>query len=46
VKAYEVGETPTLVVDGKYRFTFTSAGGYAQGIELAKWLVAREAAGK
>lgn len=46
VKAYGVTGTPTLVVDGKYRFEVSTAGGYAQTIELAKWLVAKEAAGK
>ncbi|RDI99227.1 thiol:disulfide interchange protein DsbA/DsbL [Dyella solisilvae] len=46
VKAYGVEETPTIVVDGKYRLTPRSAGGYEQAIELAKWLVSKEAAGK
>jgi thiol:disulfide interchange protein DsbA len=46
VKGYGVTGTPTLVVDGKYRFDVNSAGGYPQTIELAKWLVAKEAAGK
>jgi thiol:disulfide interchange protein DsbA len=46
IKAYSVNETPTLVIDGKYRFTATSAGGYPQAIELAQWLVSKEAAGK
>jgi thiol:disulfide interchange protein DsbA len=46
VKAYSVEATPTLIVNGKYRFTPSDAGGYAQSIELTKWLVAKEAAGK
>ncbi|WP_243042898.1 thiol:disulfide interchange protein DsbA/DsbL [Dyella sedimenti] len=46
VKAYGVEETPTLVIDGKYRFTPRSAGDYEKVIELAKWLVSKEAAGK
>jgi len=46
MKAYGVEETPTIVVDGKYRFTARSAGGYDQAIELALWLVSKEAAGK
>jgi thiol:disulfide interchange protein DsbA len=46
VKAYAVDATPTLIVDGKYRFSNVSAGGFPQMIELAKWLVAKEAAGK
>jgi thiol:disulfide interchange protein DsbA len=46
VKAFEVDGTPSIIVNGKYRFTPGSAGGYPQSIELAKWLVAKEAAGK
>jgi protein dithiol oxidoreductase (disulfide-forming) len=46
VKAYGVDGTPTIIVNGKYRFTPGTAGGYAQSIELAKWLVSKEAAGK
>ncbi|WP_284333009.1 thiol:disulfide interchange protein DsbA/DsbL, partial [Dyella flagellata] len=46
VKAYGVEGTPTIIVNGKYRFTPSDAGGYAQTIELAKWLVAKETAGK
>ena len=46
VKAYGVDATPTIIVNGKYRFTPGDAGGYAQSIELTKWLVAKEAAGK
>ncbi|HTV84906.1 MAG TPA: thiol:disulfide interchange protein DsbA/DsbL [Dyella sp.] len=46
VKAYGVDATPTIIVNGKYRFTPGDAGGYAQSIELTKWLVAKEAAGE
>jgi thiol:disulfide interchange protein DsbA len=46
MKAYAVDSTPTMIVNGKYRFTASSAGGYAQSIELTQWLVAKEAAGK
>jgi protein dithiol oxidoreductase (disulfide-forming) len=46
VKAYGVEGTPTIIVNGKYRFTPGDAGGYGQSIELAKWLVSKEAAGK
>lgn len=46
VKAYGVDGTPTIIVNGKYRFTPGNAGGYAQSIELTKWLIAKEAAGK
>ena len=42
VLAYHVDQTPTLVVNGKYRITGQSAGGVQQMIELAKWLVAKE----
>lgn len=45
VKAYGVEGTPTLVIDGKYRISPSQVGA-DQSIELAKWLVAREAAGK
>ena len=46
MKAYGVDSTPTMIVNGKYRFTASSAGGYAQSIELTQWLVAKETAGK
>lgn len=43
IKSYGVMGTPSFVVNGKYRFDFQSAGGYAQGIELAQWLVEQAA---
>ncbi|MCW8806917.1 MAG: thiol:disulfide interchange protein DsbA/DsbL [Rhodanobacter sp.] len=46
VKAYGVEGTPTMIVNGKYRFGPSTTGGYAQTIELTQWLVAKEAAGK
>lgn len=46
MKAYGVESTPTMIVNGKYRFTASDAGGYAQSIELTQWLVSKEAAGK
>lgn len=46
IKAYGVTGTPTLIVNGKYRFDVGDAGGYPQTIELANWLVSKEAAGK
>jgi thiol:disulfide interchange protein DsbA len=46
MKSYGVDSTPTMVINGKYRFTAASAGGYAQSVDLANWLVAKEAAGK
>ena len=42
VLAYQADSTPTLVVNGKYRLTPGSAGGYNQTIELVKYLVQRE----
>lgn len=42
IKAYQAEETPTLIVNGKYRLTPRSAGGADQTIELVKWLVAKE----
>lgn len=46
VKALGVDGTPSMVVNGKYRFDPSSAGGYPQTVELTQWLVAKEAAGK
>jgi len=46
VKVYGVEGTPTMVIDGKYRFDVSSAGGYDQTVELTKYLVAKEMAGK
>ena len=45
LRAYHVDSTPTLIVNGKYRVTGVSAGGMAQMLEVARWLVAREATG-
>lgn len=42
IKAYHVNSTPTIVINGKYRLTAQSAGGYDQLIELTNWLVAKE----
>jgi protein dithiol oxidoreductase (disulfide-forming) len=42
VRASHVDQTPTLIVNGKYRITVGSAGGEDKLIELVKWLVARE----
>ena len=46
IKAYGVDGTPTLIVNGKYRYGPSTAGGYTQALELTQWLVAKEAAGK
>ncbi|HET7662988.1 MAG TPA: thiol:disulfide interchange protein DsbA/DsbL [Rhodanobacteraceae bacterium] len=43
IKDYAVPATPTIVIDGKYRFSFVTAGTYDKGIALAKWLIAKEA---
>jgi thiol:disulfide interchange protein DsbA len=42
IRNYGVSETPSIIVNGKYRLNPVSAGGYAQTIELVKWLVALE----
>ncbi len=44
VQAYGVTGTPTMVVNGKWRYDSASAGGPDQVVELTKYLVAREAA--
>jgi len=46
IKSYSTDGTPSIVVNGKYRLSPSSAGGYPQTIELVNWLVAKEAAGK
>ena len=42
IKAYQVDETPTVIVNGKYRLSPRSAGGNDQFVSLVKWLVKRE----
>jgi thiol:disulfide interchange protein DsbA len=42
IRAYEVDGTPSLVVNGKYRITGSSAGSPEQFIALALWLVRKE----
>jgi thiol:disulfide interchange protein DsbA len=44
IKAAQVDETPTILVNGKYRVTLGAAGGDDQLIELVKYLVAQESA--
>jgi thiol:disulfide interchange protein DsbA len=44
IKAYGVPGTPTIVVDGKYRFSPSDVGSVQRAIELTQWLVAKEAA--
>lgn len=42
IRAYQVDETPSIVVNGKYRVTGRSAGGNDQFIALVQWLVKKE----
>jgi protein dithiol oxidoreductase (disulfide-forming) len=42
IMACQVDGTPTIIVDGKYRLSPTSAGGYDQTIQLVKWLVQQD----
>ena len=42
IAAYGVDETPTIVVNGKYRLNPVSAGGDIETVALVKWLVERE----
>ena len=44
IAAYGVAETPSIVVNGKYRLNPISAGGDVQTVQLVKWLVEREQA--
>ena len=45
IRAAQVAETPTIIVNGKYRVTVGAAGGDEQVIELVKYLVAQESPG-
>lgn len=42
VQAYQADSTPTLIIDGKYRVTPQSAGGYNETLALVKYLVEKE----
>jgi protein dithiol oxidoreductase (disulfide-forming) len=44
IKAYGVNGTPTIVVDGRYRFSPHDVGSVQRAIELTQWLVTKEAA--
>jgi thiol:disulfide interchange protein DsbA len=44
VRAGHVDQTPTIVVNGRYRLTVSSAGGVNDMIELVHWLVEKESA--
>jgi protein dithiol oxidoreductase (disulfide-forming) len=43
IVACRVDETPTIIVNGRYRVDPTSAGDYGKMVELVKWLVAKQA---
>lgn len=42
VTKYGIDGTPSIIVNGKYRASGSSAGGFPQLIELVNWLVAKE----
>jgi len=42
ILALQADSTPTLIVNGRYRVSQESAGGFQQLIDLAKWLVAKD----
>jgi thiol:disulfide interchange protein DsbA len=42
IREAQVDQTPTLIVNGKYRVTVSSAGGDDKMVELVLWLVAQE----
>lgn len=42
IKNWQVNSTPTIVIDGKYRYTANTAGGYEQMLEMTRWLVQKE----
>jgi protein dithiol oxidoreductase (disulfide-forming) len=46
IRESQVDQTPTIIVNGKYRITVPSAGGEDQLIELVKYLVAQESSGQ
>ncbi len=44
MRAWQIDQTPTMIVDGKYRITLQSAGGDQQLIDVTRWVVAKESA--
>lgn len=42
IQAYRADQTPTVIVNGRYRVTPTSAGGSDAFVAIVQWLVARE----
>jgi thiol:disulfide interchange protein DsbA len=45
IRAAQVDQTPTMIVNGKYRVTVQSAGSEDKLVELLLWLVQQESAG-
>jgi thiol:disulfide interchange protein DsbA len=46
IKFTQVDQTPTIIVNGKYRVTVSSAGGDDKVVDLVLWLVAQESGAK
>lgn len=46
IQGWAVTGTPTIIVNDRYRFNVASAGGFAQSVELAQWLVEKELANR
>lgn len=44
MRACKIDQTPTMVINGKYRLTVQSAGGVKEMMELIPWLVMQETA--
>jgi thiol:disulfide interchange protein DsbA len=44
MRAWQIDQTPTMIIDGKYRVTLPSAGGDQQLIDVTRWLIAKESA--
>jgi len=42
MRAWQIDQTPTMIVDGKYRITLQSAGGDQQLIDVTRWVIAKE----
>ncbi|MGH8144411.1 MAG: thiol:disulfide interchange protein DsbA/DsbL [Steroidobacteraceae bacterium] len=42
MRAWQIDQTPTMIVDGKYRITLQSAGGDQQLLDVTRWVIAHE----
>lgn len=42
IRAFQADQTPTLIINNKYRLNPASAGGAQQAVELALWLLAKD----